>query len=225
MTESSTTLPTNFGSLWVNTILASFLGRTDELGELDRKSGDGDFGNNIAGALRRAEAEIAKNQPNSYAEWMTAVSRGFLGTGGTSGPLFGMFFRDVARSSSATGPTVDELAAGLSNGLATVQRYGKAELGHKTMVDAIAPAAEALRKEVDRGAGAAQALETAATAAIGGAKSTRDIVARRGRASYVGETSLGVLDPGATAVAMIIQSAASAMSGTVAPVETSWMTS
>ncbi len=224
MTETNS-IPSNYGSLWINTILESILGNTEELGDLDRQSGDGDFGNNIAGALRRAQEEIEETSPNSYTQWMTALSRGFLGTGGTSGPLFGMFFREFARSSATSEPTLDSLAEGLSNGLATVQHYGKAEVGHKTMVDAIAPAATTLQQEASDGKAASKALELAAAAAIDGAKSTQAITARRGRASYVGEASRGVLDPGATAVAIIIQAAASAASGTVEPVDTSWMTS
>jgi phosphoenolpyruvate---glycerone phosphotransferase subunit DhaL len=134
-----------------------------------------------------------------------------------------MFFRDLARCSTASTPTLTELAKGLQNGLATVQRYGKADIGHKTMVDAIAPAAEALTAQADAGADPVTALEAAMAAAMEGARSTRDIIARRGRASYVGEVSRGVLDPGAAAVAIMIACAAASAAGSDDAVDVSWI--
>lgn len=151
-TNTSTALPAEFASHWVTAMLATVLGHSDDgrdgaaqsLGDLDRQAGDGDFGNNLISAFTRVRREVEATSPDFYAQWLTAVSRGFLGTGGTSGPLFGMFFRDLARCAAASAPTLDELAQGLQNGVATVQRYGKAKVGHKTMVDAMVPAAEAL---------------------------------------------------------------------------------
>ena len=216
-------LPSDFAPHWVAAMLATVAaGAADTLGDLDRQSGDGDFGANLTSTFTRVRAEIESTSPTTHAEWLTCVSRGFLGTGGTSGPLFGMFFRDLARCSAtpASPPTPTELAAGLGNGLATVQRYGKAEVGHKTMVDAIAPAAETLAARAAAGDDAVTALEAASAAAVAGARSTRDIVARRGRASYVGEVSRGVMDPGAAAVAIVLQCAAA---GSQDAVDVSWI--
>jgi dihydroxyacetone kinase-like protein len=232
-TTNATTLPPEFASLWVGAMLATVLGVTDgdadgaaeALGDLDRQSGDGDFGSNLTSAFTRVRGEIESTSPTTYPQWLTAVSRGFLGTGGTSGPLFGMFFRDLARCTTASTPTLTELASGLRSGLATVQRYGKADVGHKTMVDAIAPAAEALTARAADGTDAVEALDAAAAAATTGALSTRDIVARRGRASYVGEVSRGVLDPGAAAVAIMIQCAAASVAGDAHAVDVSWIRS
>ena len=150
------------------------------------------------------------------------MSRGFLGTGGTSGPLFGMFFRELARCTTDPTPTMRQLAEGLTNGLATVQRYGKAEIGHKTMVDALAPAAQAMTAAATTEA--ADPLTAAADAAIAGALATANITARRGRAAYVGEVSRGILDPGAVAMALIIQAARNAAHGSTAPAQTTWIT-
>jgi dihydroxyacetone kinase-like protein len=230
-TAAGTTLSSEFASRWVTAMLTTVLGSAakthdgaaESLGDLDRQSGDGDFGTNLTSAFTRVRGEIESTSPTTYTQWLTAVSRGFLGTGGTSGPLFGMFFRDLARCTTAPTPTLTELAKGLQNGLATVQRYGKADIGHKTMVDAIAPAAEALIAQAAADADAITALEAATAAAMDGARSTRDIIARRGRASYVGEVSRGVLDPGAAAVAIMVACAAASAAGTGDAVDVSWI--
>lgn len=211
-------LPREFAADWVASMLVTVLG-TDStagvagaLGDLDRRSGDGDFGTNLTSAFTRVRAET-EPAPQDYRGWLTAVSRGYLGTGGTSGPLFGMYFRDLARCTEAEAPTLGELAEGFARGVATVQRYGKAQVGHKTMVDAMVPAADELRRQADAGASPVDALAAAADAAWAGAESTRDITAKRGRASYVGEVARGVLDPGAVAVAVIVACAAGAVRG------------
>nr|WP_246331078.1 dihydroxyacetone kinase subunit L [Saccharopolyspora hordei] len=193
------------------------------MGDLDRRSGDGDFGTNIASALRRAQRNIDADRPQDYAGWLTAVSRGFLGTGGTSGPLFGMFFRELSRCAAGAEPTLAEFARGLAAGLATVQRYGGAEVGHKTMVDAIAPAAELLESQLGSNDSPDLLLARAAQAAVDGARSTADLLAKRGRASYVGEVARGVIDPGAAAAAIVLQAAAAAQVGGRA--DTSWLSS
>jgi dihydroxyacetone kinase-like protein len=232
-TNTSTALPVEFASHWVAAMLATILGYSENsrdgvaqvLGDLDRQAGDGDFGNNMTSAFIRARHEIETTSPDCYTAWLTAVSRGFLGTGGTSGPLFGMFFRDLARCTAAPAPTLCELARGLHRAVATVQRYGKAEVGHKTMVDAMVPAAEALNAQVAAGNAAVTALEAAAAAGVEGARGTRDIIARRGRASYVGEVGRGVVDPGAATVAIMLQCAAAAAHGSAAAIDVSWMSS
>lgn len=215
-------LPAGFGQRWVQTMFDAFLDRTEALADLDRRAGDGDFGANIAAALRRARANIDAETPESYPAWLTAVSRGFLGTGGTSGPLFGMFFRELARCTDGSEPTLTELARGLAAGVATVQRYGNAQVGHKTMVDALAPAAETLAARAV-GSTPAEALSATADAAVAGAAGTVSLVAKRGRASYVGEVARGVLDPGAAAAALILQAAAAAYDGQGGAIDTAWL--
>jgi phosphoenolpyruvate---glycerone phosphotransferase subunit DhaL len=228
MTTTLHTLPASFAPHWVNAMLTTVLGTTEHngaaetLGDFDRRSGDGDFGTNLTSAFNRVRDEITENSPDTYTSWLTAVSRGFLGTGGTSGPLFGMFFRDLARCAGADTPTLGELSDGLNAALATVQRYGKAEVGHKTMVDALAPAAKALAEHAATGVEPADALDAAALAAQDGALGTRDIIARRGRASYVGEVSRGVLDPGAVAAALMVRCAAGAARGADDAADVAW---
>ncbi len=200
-------LPAGFGGRWVEEMLVVFAGEAARLGDLDRQAGDGDFGNNLTSAFRRVEGEIEQTSPSGFADWLTAVSRGFLGTGGTSGPLFGMFFRELSRCATDVEPTVDELAAGLAAGLATVQRYGKAKVGDKTMVDALEPAVVSLESPAGADAITGERLAGAVDAARAGAESTAGLVGRKGRASYVGEAARGVADPGAMAVVLILESA------------------
>lgn len=224
-THVDTALVTDFGRRWVAALFDAFLEHTETLGDLDRRSGDGDFGSNIASALRRAKQNIDTDPPGDYNDRLTAISRGFLGTGGTSGPLFGMFFRELARCTTETEPTLAEFSRGLTAGLATVQRYGKADVGDKTMVDALAPAAQLLESLIPENPPPKDALNQVAQAAVNGACGTADLVAHRGRASYVGDVSRGVLDPGAAAAALVLQAASAAQTGPNVRVDTSWVDS
>lgn len=207
-----TTLDGAFARRWVAEFVASFAREARRLGDLDRQAGDGDFGTNLTSALAKAEGFLARLEPESFAEVFDAVSKGFLNTGGTSGPLFGMFFREISKAARRT-PQVDvaALAAGVAAGLAVIQRLGHASVGDSTMVDAIAPAANALAAARELGDGMAAALDAAATAARAGADSTRDLLASRGRASYVGEVARGVLDPGAVTVALFFAAGVTAL--------------
>lgn len=186
---------------WVQRFIDTFADEREALTELDRRAGDGDFGTNLAAALRRATTRLEKGPADTPAEVFTRVSEGFLDTGGTSGPLFGMWFRELGKALSA-GAGARQLADGVSAGVATVQRLGKASVGDKTMVDAMTPAAEAMT-----GADLAADLAAAAAAARTGATSTEPLRARRGRSSYVGDVAVGVLDPGAVTVALFFEAA------------------
>lgn len=198
---------------WIARFMADFGEQEATLGDLDRLAGDGDFATNLASALTRVERRIADSQPTSFAGAFSAVSRGFLDTGGTSGPLFGMWFREISKAAGDGDATAATLAAGVGAGLAVVQRYGGASVGDSTMVDAIEPAARSLEASSARGLAAGDALRDAATAARQGADSTRDLIASKGRASYVGEVARGVLDPGAVAVAMFFEAGAEVVTG------------
>jgi dihydroxyacetone kinase-like protein len=166
---------------WAEAFMAAAEEHSAALNELDRQSGDGDFGANLSAAVARARTRLV--DADSVAGVFGAFSGAFMDTGGTSGPLYGMWFRSLARAAGGEAVGLDALAAGVADGVATVQRLGKAEVGDKTMVDAMVPAARA------------------------GAASTEAIAARRGRASYVGEVARGVLDPGAVTVALFFESA------------------
>jgi dihydroxyacetone kinase-like protein len=196
---------------WMDAFAADFEEQRQRLTELDRAAGDGDFGANLRSALGKVQRRLAVHPPTARAVF-GAVSDAFLDTGGTSGPLFGMWFRAVSRALPETDPAgPGELAAGVQAGVDTVQRLGGAEVGDKTMVDALVPAAAALAGAT--GGSLADALAAAAEAARQGAASTEQLLARRGRASYVGEVARGVLDPGALTVALFFAAGARAVAG------------
>ena len=103
-----------FARAWFETFRTTFASQAARLADLDRQAGDGDFGANLTSALTRAQGFVDADDPQTYADVFFAVSKGFLDTGGTSGPLFGMWFRDLAKA--ADGPaTVSTLARNVSN--------------------------------------------------------------------------------------------------------------
>lgn len=223
MTEKifSRTLPVGFGRAFVLTLREALEGAADDLGDLDRRAGDGDFGTNVRTAMKHLDATLETDPPSSYREYLTALYMAWLGVGGTSGPLFGMFFRDLSKAgedADAAGagvPTIAQFVDALAAGQATVQRYGEATVGDKTMIDSLDPAVAALRAalEADAETSAVEALFAAEDAAVEAATATAQTTARRGRASYVGDASQGVIDPGAAAMALVISSARAGADG------------
>ncbi len=196
---------------WILGFDAAVTASRDRLTELDRLAGDGDFGTNIASALRRVREALPDRDAAAFGTVFAAASRGFLATGGTSGPLFGMWLREIARADPGGGlVALAGLADGVESGLAAVQRLGGAAVGDNTMIDALAPASESLGSAVASGDDPPTALMSTAAAARAGALSTAGLVANRGRASYVGELARGVLDPGAVTIALFFEAGATA---------------
>ncbi len=176
-----------------------------ELSDLDRQSGDGDFGTNIASVLTTVAADLDPGATRAPAHF-EVLARGFMNGGGTSGPLFGMWFLGFANAASPDGTlTTVQLAEAAEAGLVGVTRLGDAKPGDKTMVDAMNPAVLALRAAAKEQAAVSVALADAAHAARTGASVTASYSARRGRASYVGAAAQGVVDPGALAVALFFE--------------------
>ncbi|WP_150237566.1 dihydroxyacetone kinase subunit DhaL [Nocardiopsis quinghaiensis] len=194
---------------WVHGFVDAVEESGEYLTDLDRRSGDGDFGTNMVTALRRVREALAGAEPAAAGSPFQVMGETFLAhSGGTSGPLFGMWFRDFGKVGADTGAfTLAMLAEATANGWATVARLGSAGVGDRTMVDAIAPASEALDRAVDAGSGLAEGLRSAAEAARGGAEGTSDLLGRRGRTSYVGESALGSPDPGAVTIALFYRAA------------------
>ncbi|MEV7089681.1 dihydroxyacetone kinase subunit DhaL [Streptomyces sp. NPDC093085] len=190
-----------------------------ELTELDQRAGDGDFGANLVSGTEgvRSALDAPASGPRTPAAPLATAARVFLDhVGGTSGPLFGLLFQELAAAVAAGGGMAGpaELAAGTAAGAAAVQRVGEAEVGDKTMVDALVPAADALARALLAHPGGEgpvidplRALHGAAVAAHRGARATSALRARRGRASYTGDHARGVPDPGALAVALLFASA------------------
>ncbi|MFF5880015.1 dihydroxyacetone kinase subunit DhaL [Streptomyces californicus] len=195
---------------WMRSFVRSARAAKDRLTSLDQEVGDGDFGINLsAGAhatLRRLDA--ASTSRGDPAAPLHAAATAFLDeVGGTSGPLFGLLFQSLAVAVADAGAaTTTSLAAGSAEGLAAIRRVGDAAPGDKTLVDALGPAADALRA-APPGAPPEQALSRAAEAAWDGVSETARLRARLGRSSYLGERAEGVPDPGAVGIWLLFASA------------------
>jgi phosphoenolpyruvate---glycerone phosphotransferase subunit DhaL len=186
------------------------------LTDLDAAIGDADHGINmdrgmtaVIEALDSGEEEAAPSDMSALCKQvgMTLVKS----VGGASGPLYGTFFLRMAGALGASdGVDAADFAKALRAGVEGVVQRGRAEAGDKTMFDALAPALDALDAALASGSGLAAALADAAVAAEKGRDATESLVARKGRASYLGQRSVGHVDPGATSAAMLIAAAASA---------------
>ncbi|MDN5976518.1 dihydroxyacetone kinase subunit DhaL [Acidipropionibacterium jensenii] len=179
------------------------------LTDLDRQIGDADHGSNMA----RGMTAVASLDPASFASasallkkaGMTLVST----VGGASGPLYGTFFLRLGTSLVEDGElTSAAFARAIKAGLDGIVARGKASPGDKTLVDALTEAVQAAQQAADQGKDLPATLQAASSAAEKGRDATIDMVARRGRASYLGERSKGHQDPGATSMALLIDSAA-----------------
>lgn len=198
---------------WLSRFSAAVTEQRDYLTELDSAIGDADHGVNMARGMTAVMESIDVAQPGTVDELLKTVGMTLVSSvGGASGPLYGTFF---LRMGIASGP-VTELAASdleraLRGGLDGVVQRGKAELGDKTMCDAFFPALEAYAAAVAAGSDTGGAIEAAASAAAEGRDATAPMVARKGRASYLGERSIGHVDPGATSAAMLLSALAIAI--------------
>ncbi|WP_460744330.1 dihydroxyacetone kinase family protein [Mariniluteicoccus endophyticus] len=181
---------------WVDAFADVAEDKADELGELDRKAGDGDFGDNLRTA-------VGRYREREESDALVALAAAYASIGGTSGPLYALWFRTLGREAAAWTP--EGIAAGLEQATGRVRELGGASPGDKTMVDAMVPAAEAARHAVDAGKDVREVLAAAADAALEGAERTAETTASKGRASYVGEVGRGVADPGALVVAYFLR--------------------
>ena len=182
------------------------------LTELDSAIGDADHGSNMARGMTAVMEKCGATPSTAVDELFKQVGMTLVtSVGGASGPLYGTFF---LRFGSAAGPVAEldaaALAASLRAGLGGIVARGKAELGDKTMFDAMSPAVDAFDAEIAAGADLATATARSAAAAVAGRDATEPLVARKGRASYLGDRSAGHLDPGATSTAFLFQSLAEA---------------
>jgi phosphoenolpyruvate---glycerone phosphotransferase subunit DhaL len=194
---------------WVRRFATLVAENRDHLTELDAAIGDADHGSNMDRGMKAAVAAIDDARPATAGALLTKVGMTLVSTvGGASGPLFGTFFLRMGASfgDSDTATPVD-FAAALRAGLGGVVARGKAEAGDKTMYDALAPAVDALDGALEEQAPLAAGLKAARDAAQAGRDATIPLLARKGRASYLGERSVGHQDPGATTVALLLEAA------------------
>lgn len=183
------------------------------LTELDSAIGDADHGSNLTRGFGAVAEKIASQPPTSIEGLLKTSGMTLVSTvGGASGPLYGTLLLRMAKAvGDADTMTADQLAAALRAGLEGVVARGKAELGDKTMVDALTPAVEAFEAAIGSGGDAVQAAAQAAAAAAAGRDATEPLIARKGRASYLGERSAGHIDPGSASVTLLLEALAAAL--------------
>jgi len=197
---------------WVRAFRDAVHAHKDELTRLDSEIGDADHGSNMARGL---DAVVAKLDPApaSPSDLFKTVGMTLVSSvGGASGPLYGtLFLRMGPALGTETEVDAATLGAALRAGVEGVVARGKAELGDKTMIDALSPALDAW--DAAASAGPAEAARAAAEAAARGRDATEPLVARKGRASYLGERSAGHLDPGATSATLLLEALRDTLAG------------
>lgn len=192
---------------WVTRFRDLVVEHRAELTELDSVIGDADHGSNMVRGMEAAVAKLQSTPPPSGAELGKTVGMTLVSTvGGASGPLYGTFFlRFGASAGSADALDATALGAAVRAGVEGIVARGKAVAGDKTMVDALTPAVTAWDAAAGGGASPAEAATAALDAARTGRDATVPLVARKGRASYLGERSAGHLDPGAASATMLLE--------------------
>lgn len=195
---------------WLRDFAAEVAEQAEYLTELDSAIGDADHGTNMDRGMKAVAALLDDASLDTPEALLKKIGMTLVSTvGGASGPLYGTFFlRFGTALPGKTEVDAGDLGAALRAGLDGVVQRGKAEVGDKTMVDAWAPALDAFDGAVTQGGGLAAALDAAVVAAARGRDGTADLVARKGRASYLGDRSVGHIDPGATSSTMLLESAA-----------------
>jgi phosphoenolpyruvate---glycerone phosphotransferase subunit DhaL len=184
------------------------------LTELDSAIGDADHGANLIRGMDAVMAAVSPSPPENAGDLLKKVGMTLVtSVGGASGPLYGTFFLRMATACGDT-PALDgpALLASLQAGLEGIVARGKAEAGDKTMYDALAPALASFGSALESGASVADAARAAADAAAAGRDATEPMQALKGRASYLGERSVGHLDPGAASSALLMAALAEAVS-------------
>jgi dihydroxyacetone kinase-like protein len=202
----------SFLTAWVREYAGVIGENAQYLTDLDAAVGDADHGINMERGMTAVVGALDTAAPADMAALCKQVGMTLVkSVGGASGPLYGTFFLRMA-GAMGSGDNVDAagFAKALRAGVEGVVQRGRAEAGDKTMFDALAPALDALDAALASGSGLDAALTEATVAAESGRDATESMVARKGRASYLGQRSVGHIDPGAASAAMLIAAAASA---------------
>ncbi|MFI5995921.1 dihydroxyacetone kinase subunit DhaL [Streptomyces sp. NPDC051362] len=189
-------LDADFFRRWMTATAASVDREAERLTDLDSPIGDADHGSNLQRGFVAVVATLEKEAPDTPGGVLTLAGRQLISTvGGASGPLYGTLLRRTGKALGDAGEvSVEQLADALRAGVDAVMALGGAAPGDKTMIDALVPAVDAL----------GESFGAAKTAAEEGAVATTPLQARKGRASYLGERSIGHQDPGATSSSLLI---------------------
>lgn len=200
---------------WVRTFSAVIAENKDYLTQLDSAIGDADHGINMHRGMQAALAKLDGAPSGDIGDMLKTVGMTLVSTvGGAAGPLYGTLFLQFGMATvGKTELEPADWAQALTAGVQGVQARGKAELGDKTMVDALIPARDAFQRAVDEGAPFDEALRRSAAAGEEGMRATIPLVAKKGRASYLGARSAGHQDPGATSSYLLLKTIAETWSG------------
>jgi phosphoenolpyruvate---glycerone phosphotransferase subunit DhaL len=194
----------------VRTIATVAVDNEKYFGDLDAVVGDGDFGYSMARGFElvlQGWNDFDRTDIGTFLKKVAVVITSRIG--GTSGPIWGTaFLRAGAAAGAADRLSPDQVVAMLRAAIAGIMARGKSDVGDKTLLDALVPAVDAAEAAVLEGGTAASALRAAATTARERAEATRSMIAKRGRAAYTGERSIGTLDAGAVAVAVMFEALA-----------------
>ncbi|GBD18676.1 PEP-dependent dihydroxyacetone kinase, ADP-binding subunit DhaL [bacterium HR27] len=195
---------------WIQRIAELIRQNRDYLTQLDAAIGDADHGANMDRGFQVTVQKLGNEPPNDVGAIFRTVGMALLSSvGGAAGPLYGTFFLELGKQlAGRTAVSAQEWATALRTAVAAVAARGQAQVGDKTMIDALAPAVEELERALAEGVSLAVAMQRAAAAAEEGMRATIPLQAQRGRASYLGERSVGHQDPGATSSALLLTAAA-----------------
>jgi phosphoenolpyruvate---glycerone phosphotransferase subunit DhaL len=198
---------------WFRRFAALVEERAEELSALDAAIGDADHGTNMRRGCRAVLATLDESAPTDVNGFGKAVGMRLISAvGGASGPLYGSFFLAFGGAGgSADFLDPGELAACWEAGVASVETRGKASRGDKTMLDALLPAVEVMNEAAGAGRSLGDGLAAGTSAAEEGMRATTPMLARKGRASYLGERSVGHQDPGATSSWLLLRAAAESL--------------
>ncbi|MCC6863032.1 MAG: dihydroxyacetone kinase subunit L [Bryobacterales bacterium] len=201
----------------VRTMAETVLRNEEYFGQLDAVVGDGDFGYSLARGFEIVLNDFDTFDRSSIAAFLRKIGMVIASrVGGTSGPLWGTaFLRAAAAAGDKTALEPEDAVAMLRAAAAGIQQRGGASLGEKTLLDALVPAIDRLEAEIAAGAAPVELARKAAETARQAAEATSALMARRGRASYTGERSIGSPDAGAVAVGVLAQAIADRWSGAV----------
>jgi dihydroxyacetone kinase-like protein len=195
---------------WLEVLQQVYAESRQRLTELDSAIGDADHGINMDRGFTAVKAELAAHPPSDIRSVFQSVATVLIRqVGGAAGPLYGTFFlRAAAACAGKTEIQAADVVALFQAGIEGVQQRGKAVAGDKTMLDALLPGLDAMRKGLEDGGGVAAILDAGETAAQAGMAATIPMQARKGRASYLGARSIGHQDPGATSSYLLLKAAA-----------------
>jgi dihydroxyacetone kinase-like protein len=198
---------------WLRELAGVFAQAKEELTALDAAIGDADHGINMDRGFAAVAADLSASPPADIASALKSAAMALIRTvGGAAGPLYGTFFLRASAACAGKGElSPADWAAAFGQGVEGVRQRGKAEPGDKTMLDALLPAVEAMREAAEAGQELREILKRAERAAEAGMKATIPLRARKGRASYLGERSVGHQDPGATAAPLLLRAAAATL--------------